>query len=73
MPLQLKGNVSSGDNKLERASVGAVYTQIVDDLNFADSNLPATRASALLNSTRAVKSAAHRLKNQGLPAHGKIC
>lgn len=64
VPLQLKANVSSGDNNLERATVAAVYAQILDDLNFADSNLPTTRASALLNSTRAVKSAAIALKTR---------
>jgi hypothetical protein len=64
VPLQLNANVAAGDNDLERATVAQVYTVIVDDLNFAESNLPETRATAVLNSTRAVKNAAIALKTR---------
>lgn len=64
VPLQLKANVAAGDNNLERSTVAQVYAVIVDDLNYAEANLPETRASAVLNSTRAVKNAAIALKTR---------
>jgi starch-binding outer membrane protein, SusD/RagB family len=64
VPLQLNANVASGENNLARASVAEVYTQILEDLSFAEANLPATRGSALANSTRAIKSAPIALKTR---------
>lgn len=64
VPLQLNANVSAGNNDLPRASVAEVYTQILEDLNFAESNLPETRATALASSTRAAKNAAIALKTR---------
>lgn len=67
VPLQLNANVASGDNNLERSSVAKVYEVIVEDLNFADNNLPATRAT----NTRAVKNAAIALKTRVFLHQGK--
>ncbi|MCE2790080.1 MAG: RagB/SusD family nutrient uptake outer membrane protein [Saprospiraceae bacterium] len=66
LPLQLKGNVAAGENDLARSTVAEVYAVIVDDLNFAEANLPETRAAgtAVVNSTRAVKNAAIALKSR---------
>jgi hypothetical protein len=64
VPLQLNANVAAGDNELERSSVAQVYNVIVEDLNFAEANLPETRATAVLSSTRAVKNAAIALKTR---------
>lgn len=64
VPLQLKANVAAGDNELVRATASAVYAQILEDLNFAEANLPETRANALASSTRAVKNAAVALKTR---------
>jgi len=64
LPLQLKGNVSAGANDLARSTVAEVYAVIVDDLNFAEANLPETRSTALLSSTRAVKNASIALKTR---------
>ncbi len=58
VPLRLTGNTGSGDYALARATVGEVYTQILADLNFAESNLPLTNASALLNTIRAHRNTA---------------
>lgn len=66
LPLQLSANVSSGENSLARSTVAQIYTQILDDLNFAEANLPATRANALSNTTKAIKSAPIALKTRVL-------
>lgn len=62
LPLQLSGNVASGENRLARSTVAQVYTQILEDLNFAEANLPAIRATPFLSTTRAIKSAAIAMK-----------
>jgi starch-binding outer membrane protein, SusD/RagB family len=55
---------SSGENKKARSTVAEVYTLILDDLNFAESNLPLTNATAYLNVTRAHKNTAIALKTR---------
>lgn len=55
---------SIGENKKARATVGEVYNQILNDLNYAEANLPATYSSTLLNVTRAHKNAAIALKTR---------
>src|SRR4030095_12668587 len=50
-----------GENQKARSTVAEVYTQILDDLNFAETNLPANYGSGL-NITRAYKNAAIALK-----------
>jgi hypothetical protein len=64
VPLRLKGEVGSGNNNLKRSTVAEVYAQILDDLNFAEQNLPASYSSALLNTTRAHKNSAIALKTR---------
>jgi hypothetical protein len=64
VPLRLTGVTSSGSNNLARATVGAVYTQIVKDLNEAETDLPSTYATADLNTTRAHKNTAIALKTR---------
>jgi hypothetical protein len=64
VPLQLKANVASGDNNLERAKGSEVYDAIVSDLNFAEENLPLTRSSVYYSTVRAVKTAAIALKTR---------
>ncbi len=72
VPLQLNANVSSGNNDLPRAKTSEVYNQIIEDLNFAEANLPETRTSALTSSTRAVKNAAIALKTRVYLHMGKM-
>lgn len=62
LPLRLKGNKSSGDNDLARSTVAEVYAQILQDLDFAEQNLPANYADALTSTTRAHRNTAIALK-----------
>ena len=55
---------SSGDNQKARSTVAQVYTQILDDLNFAEANLPSTQGSSSLNVTRSHKNTAIALKTR---------
>jgi starch-binding outer membrane protein, SusD/RagB family len=64
VPLRLKANTGAEDYSLARATVDEVYTQILADLNYAETNLPATNASALLNTIRAHKNTAIALKTR---------
>ncbi|MBK9149854.1 MAG: RagB/SusD family nutrient uptake outer membrane protein [Saprospiraceae bacterium] len=71
LPLQLTANVAAGNNDLPRSTTGEVYAQILQDLNFAETSLPASRASAALNSTRAVRSTAIALKTRVYQSMGR--
>lgn len=53
----------SGNNVKPRSSVGDVYNQVLDDLNFAETNLPLTHGGTL-NVTRAHRNAAIALKTR---------
>jgi hypothetical protein len=64
LPLRLKGIKSSGSSDLARSTVAEVYTQILSDLDFAESSLPLTYATALLNTTRAHRNTAIALKTR---------
>ena len=55
---------SKGENKIERSTVADVYKLILEDLDFAETNLPATHGSTALNVTRAHKNAAIALKTR---------
>lgn len=64
VPLRLKGNTGSGDYNLARSTVAQVYAQILDDLNYAEQNLPTTNATATLNTTRAHRNTAIAIKTR---------
>ncbi len=64
LPLRLKGSVSSADNDMPRSTVAQVYAQILQDLNDAETELPDSYGTALLNTTRAHKNAAIALKTR---------
>jgi tetratricopeptide (TPR) repeat protein len=64
IPLRLQPEVSSANNDLKRSTVAEVYKQIIDDLDFAEENLPETYSSNLLNTTRAHKNTAIALKTR---------
>ena len=53
-----------GENQKARSTVAEVYTQILDDLNFAEANLAANNGSTALNVTRAHKNTAIALKTR---------
>lgn len=62
--LYTEPQVSQGENNKERATVAEVYAQIIEDLNFAEANLPANYSSSALNVTRAHKNSAIALKTR---------
>jgi starch-binding outer membrane protein, SusD/RagB family len=63
LPLRLKANKSSGDNDLARSTVQQVYDQILQDLDFAEQNLPVNYGTdALTTTTRAHRNTAIALK-----------
>lgn len=64
VPLRTTGNTGFGDYALARATVAEVYALILEDLTFAEQNLPLTNASALLNTTRAHRNTAIALKTR---------
>ena len=71
LPLRLQAETDLNNNDLARSSVAEVYEQVVDDLNFAEQNLPqrytkatTTAAAATLNVTRAHRNTAIALKTR---------
>ena len=64
VPLRLKGNTGSDNYAQARATVAEVYTQILADLNFAETNLPVTNSNALNNTIRAHRNTAIALKTR---------
>lgn len=64
LPLRLKAETNSLNNELARSTVAEVYTQILDDLNFAEQNLPLTYGDATTRTTRAHKNSAIALKTR---------
>ncbi|GAB3636966.1 RagB/SusD family nutrient uptake outer membrane protein [Hymenobacter arcticus] len=66
LPLRLKAETGSDNNNLARSTVGEVYAQILDDLTFAEQNLPLTygASATTLNVTRAHRNTAIALKTR---------
>ena len=64
LPLRLLPETSSANNLLARSSVAQIYTQIISDLNAAEAGLPASYATASLNTTRASVNTAIALKTR---------
>lgn len=64
VPLRLTSNTGPGEYDLARSSVAEVYTQILDDLTFAEQNLPATYSTPALRTTRAHKNTAIAFKTR---------
>lgn len=64
LPLRLQAENTSANNDLARSTVEVIYDKIIEDLNFAESNLPEQYTTALLNTTRAHKNTAIALKTR---------
>ncbi len=68
LPLRLTGIKGSGFSDLARSSVADIYTQIISDLDFAETNLPldypAGATQATLRTTRAHRNTAIALKTR---------
>jgi starch-binding outer membrane protein, SusD/RagB family len=66
LPLRLTPITTSGHNDLARSSVEIVYTQILKDLGEAETDLPVSYSTPLLNTSRAKKCTAIALKTRVL-------
>ena len=66
LPLRLTPVTTSGNNDLARSSVEMVYMQILKDLDEAETDLPVSYATPLLNASRAKKCTAIALKTRVL-------
>ncbi|NII28119.1 RagB/SusD family nutrient uptake outer membrane protein [Pseudoflavitalea sp. X16] len=64
LPLRLQAETSTANNDLARSTVAEVYTQILKDLNEAETGLPLMYATDLLNTTRAHRNTAIALKTR---------
>lgn len=64
LPLRLIGIKDPGFSPMARSTVAEVYAQIITDLNFAESNLPLTSGTAVLNTTRSHRNTAIALKTR---------
>ncbi|WP_199119398.1 RagB/SusD family nutrient uptake outer membrane protein [Pedobacter sp. ASV28] len=64
LPLRLTPQTSAGNDDLPRSSVGAIYNQIIKDLDEAEAGLPEGYSSAALNTSRAHKASAIALKTR---------
>lgn len=62
LPLRTVSNTSLKDYDLKRSSVKEVYDFIIDELNFAEDNLPENYSTAFLNTTRAHKNTVIAMK-----------
>jgi len=62
LPLRLTAIKGGGFNNLARSTVEKVYQQILDDLNYAEQNLPLTNGSNVLNTTHAHRNTAIAMK-----------
>lgn len=62
--IRVSGNTGSGDYSLARSTVAQTYQQVLDDLNFAETNLPLSYSDALNNTIRAHRNTAIALKTR---------
>lgn len=70
LPLRLQAETSEGGNDLARSTVAEVYTQIIKDLNEAESALSENLGTNALNSSRAHKASAIALKTRAYLVKG---
>lgn len=64
IPLRITANKSSAGTALARATMAQTYQQILDDMNFAETNLPLSYGSADSNVVRAHRNAAIAIKSR---------
>jgi len=64
LPLRLQAENSAANNDLERSTVAEIYNRIISDLNDAETSLPLTYSTTVLNSTRAHRNTAIALKTR---------
>jgi starch-binding outer membrane protein, SusD/RagB family len=75
LPLRLQAETELGNNDLARSSVAQVYDQILEDLTFAENNLPTVNSTAAstrtLNIFRAHRNTAIALRTRVLLSMGR--
>jgi len=64
LPLRLQAELDTRNNDLKRSKVSEIYTQIIQDLDDAEKDLPDNYSSANLNTTRAHKNTARAIKTR---------
>ncbi|HMK27311.1 MAG TPA: RagB/SusD family nutrient uptake outer membrane protein, partial [Chitinophagaceae bacterium] len=64
LPLRLIGLKGPGFSDLARSTVAEIYTQILSDLDYAETNLPLTNGAASANTTRAHRNTAIAFKTR---------
>lgn len=64
LPLRLTANKLRAEYQLARSTVAQIYTQVLDDLNYAETNLPKAYGTAELNTTRVHRNTAIALKTR---------
>ncbi len=64
LPLRLKSETSSADNNLARSTVAEIYTQILSDLDAAETDLPDDYGDDFTNATKAHKNTAIAFKTR---------
>ncbi len=64
VPLRLTGIKGAGSSDIARSSVAEVYKQILDDLNAAETGVPASYSTAYNNTTRIHKNTVIALKTR---------
>jgi len=64
LPLRLKAETTGGNNDLAFSTTAEVYAQILKDLDEAETDLPASYSTALLNAAHAHKATAIALKTR---------
>lgn len=62
--IRLTGNTGSADYAKARSTVAETYQQVLDDLNFAEANLPLTYPDLTTNATRAHRNTVIALKTR---------
>jgi starch-binding outer membrane protein, SusD/RagB family len=75
LPLRLTGIKGPGASDMARSSVAEVYTQILADLDFAETNLPLSNGSNYNNTTRAHRNTAIAFKTRvylSMQNYGKV-
>jgi hypothetical protein len=64
VPLRLKAETGESSNLLARSKVAEAYAQVLNDLDFAETNLPSDYATAYDRTTRAHRNTAIALKTR---------
>ncbi|MXV13989.1 RagB/SusD family nutrient uptake outer membrane protein [Hufsiella ginkgonis] len=64
LPLRLTGNSVAGNYDLARSTVAQVYTQVLKDLDEAETGVPLTYATALASTTRAHRNSVIAFKTR---------